>query len=146
MLNFNPGGGDSNINNNNHFVCPISENGPDSQITGPSAYESSAYPLMGSNMNSLGHSANNSNQQRGSSPGMQHDRLFDANNNNNGQELIHQTPDSVFPFIVSPKGSDNVKRFSVNNLLQLAQCTNANTMHPARSMGELIDQHFNEKR
>lgn len=135
MLNFNTSG-DTGINNNSHFECQLSENGPDIHNSGPSAYESAAYPMMAANMNMVGHPGNN-NQPRGSSPGMQqHDRLFDSNN---GQELIHQTPDTVFPFIVTPKGSDNVKRFSVNNLLQLAQCTNANTLHPTRSLGELRD-------
>lgn len=139
MLNFDP-----NIVNAN-FPCQMDQNnGPAESQTGssssttaghPSAYsaaeqQAASYPLF-SSFNNLG-----SGRGRNSSPGLTHDRFLD--HNSTVHDSAHQTPDALFPFVMPPaKGSENVKRFSVNNLLQLAQCTNAtNLLSSARSIGE----------
>lgn len=141
MLNFNQS--DPNVVNQN-FSCQMDGPSESSNTPGnPSAYSAvssadhqpSAYnnPLM-ANFNSLG-----SGRGRNASPGLIADRFFDHNNSGNNNNLHdHQTPDTIFPFVVpSSKGSENVKRFSVNNLLQLAQCTSAtNLLSSARSLGK----------
>lgn len=132
MLNFNQS--DQNIGNQN-FSCQMDQNnGPSEPQTGsssnPSAYSAAAqppsYPLM----------ANFNNRGRSNSPGINADRFFD--HTTSLHDSVHQTGDSIFPFVMpSSKGSENVKRFSVNNLLQLAQCTSAsNLLSSARSLGK----------
>lgn len=130
MLNFNQS--DTNAN----FACQMDQIGAENTNSStscaavPSAYpdqQQQNYPLMAN--------FNNSGRGRSASPGLNHERFFD---NSNIQDSVHQTPD-VFPFVLpnSAKGSENVKRFSVNNLLQLAQCTSANNlMSSGRSLGE----------
>ena len=147
MLNFNQS--DPSIGNPN-FPCqmdqPTSNNGgsggdiqTSSASSGqgtPSVYSATAqdqqcssYPLLGSFTNSLG-----SGRVRSSSP----ERFFENSSTTTLLDSVQQTSDSLFPFVMpSAKGSENVKRFSVNNLLQLAQCTSAtNILSSSRSMGK----------
>lgn len=142
MLNFNQS--DTNTN----FSCQMADGGggPEDQTSTavPSAFsdqqqhqdsQQPSYPLMAS-FSVLG-----TNTRRNSSPSVLHqDRFFENSVNSDG---IHQTtaPDTMFPFLMpSAKGSENVKRFSVNNLLQLAQCTtSSNLMSSARVLGEFIN-------
>lgn len=138
MLNFNQS--DTNTN----FACQMDQHGPENPSSSPSCAVPSAYPelqqqqhhqlqgypLMASFNNTLG-----TLRARSSSPGLHNDRFFD---HTSIQDAVHQTTDTVFPFIMpSTKGSENVKRFSVNNLLQLAQCTSAtNLITSGRSAGK----------
>lgn len=144
MLNFNQS--DPNIGNQN-FSCQMDQNGPSESQTGssvtvgsggigPSAYstpdqqqQQPSYPLM-ANFNNL-----SGVRGRMTSPGLHPERFFD--HTNSLHDSVHQTADTIFPFVMPSKGSENVKRFSVNNLLQLAQCTTAgNLLSSARSLGK----------
>lgn len=133
MLNFNQS------DTNTDFSCQMDQHGNHNPSSSPSCAVPSAYPeqqqgypLMASFNNTLGNL-----RARSSSPGPHHDRFFD---NTSIQDAVQQTADTVFPFIMPvAKGSENVKRFSVNNLLQLAQCTSAtNLITSGRSLGKSI--------
>lgn len=130
MLNFNQS--DPNIVNAN-FSCQMDGPADPQQATGPSNQSSanpSAYSSATNDQPSYPLMANFNARTRNSSP----DRYFD----HTIHDSVHQTPDTIFPFVMpSCKGSENVKRFSVNNLLQLAQCTSAtNLLSSARALGE----------
>lgn len=65
----------------------------------------------------------------------QDSRTEDHNNHRmfgqNATDQQHISSTTIYPFM-SDKGSENVKRFSVNNLLQLAQCSNTSNMLTSR--------------
>lgn len=122
MLNFNQ-------SDPSNFSCQVdpnisTESTCNNNMAGqPTAFSSdlSSYPLM-SGFGGSGRGRNNS-------PAINTERYFESDPN-------QTTESSLFPFVVPSKGSENVKRFSVNNLLQLAQCTSAsNLLSSARSMG-----------
>lgn len=89
--------------------------------TPPNIGQQQANQVPPPGVTTVGHHHHHQHHQEQESQQQQHDdRLFQ-------QQHDRECDSGLFPFLTHShhqKGSENVKRFSVNNLLQLAQCAN----------------------